>query len=135
MSNDKLFDAETSPLRLRVSECRLCGHRFFPPQQLGCEQCGAHGADLDSVSLAGRGTVAAAVAVHKHRGPGPAAPFTLTEVALENGPLVRGFLLDPPPGATSELLGRAVTAVAVPESMQGGLPPVRFQLSSSVESS
>lgn len=135
MSNDKLFDAEGSSVRLRVGVCKRCGHRFFPPQHLGCEQCGAHGAELDAASLEGRGAVAAAVTVHKHRGPGPATPFTLTEVALENGPVIRGLLLDPPPGATSDLLGRVVAAVAVPESMQGGLPPVRFQLSNSVESS
>lgn len=76
---------------LRGIRCR-CGHRAFPPQHLGCEVCGAHGEALADVLLDGRGRLLTSATVHRHAAPHPPAPFTIVEVALDDGPVVRGLL-------------------------------------------
>jgi uncharacterized protein len=70
--------------------CGGCGHVFFPYQVLGCEWCGGHGTTLAARTLAGRGTVLAATVVHLHADPRRTAPFTVLQLRLDDGPVVRG---------------------------------------------
>ncbi|ABB05794.1 hypothetical protein [Burkholderia lata] len=68
------------------------GQISFPPQRYGCRVSGASGAELEDVLLTGRGRLRAFATVHIHPKPVPAVPFTIVEVALEDGPVVRGLL-------------------------------------------
>lgn len=88
---------------LRGIRCR-CGYCAFPPQRFGCEICGGHGDALVETLLSGRGTVLASATVRRHAKAEPAVPFTVVEVALVDGPVVRGLLVsghdaELPPGA------------------------------------
>jgi uncharacterized OB-fold protein len=80
--------------RLRVIHCRRCDARSFPPQQWGCEHCGAGGGDLDEELMAPRGTVLARATVHRDLF-GRAVPYTIIELALDEGPAIRGLLWAP----------------------------------------
>lgn len=83
------------------------GHISYPPQHYGCQLTGDTGADLVDVLLTGRGRLHALSTVHMHAKPVPATPFTVVEVALDDGPLVRGLL------ATSQQLPIAHGAALV----------------------
>jgi uncharacterized OB-fold protein len=76
-------------LPLRGVRCRLCGRTAFPAQDFGCEQCGAHGRDLEPAELSGRGTVLALVTVHEHPDPKVSAPATIAGIQLAEGPVLR----------------------------------------------
>jgi uncharacterized OB-fold protein len=95
---------------LRGGACE-CGFVFFPMQTYGCEVCGRHGSSLQPRSLKGRGVLVASAAVHTHADKNRPTPFTIVEVALDDGPTIRTLLADgtadPPPGAP-------VRAVLVP---------------------
>ena len=82
-------DAQGAP-SLNGGRCRSCGYVFFPPQSYGCEVCGS--ADLESIALAGRGTLRAFATVHLHQGKGIEAPFTVASILLEGGPIIRTIL-------------------------------------------
>jgi len=72
-----------------------CGHVFFPMQTHGCEICGRHGVDLQSMTLNGRGTLLSSTVVHLHADKARTAPFTIGKVMLDEGPVVRTLLVDP----------------------------------------
>jgi uncharacterized protein len=80
-----------------------CGHSFFPMQAYGCEMCGQSGEALQPKLLRGRGRLVASAVVHIHPDKSRPVPFTIVEVALEQGPTVRTLLAegaaDPKPGA------------------------------------
>ncbi len=102
------------------------GHISFPPQRDGCEVSGDHGDDLQDVLLTGRGRLHAIATVHIHPRPQPATPFTVVEVALDDGPLVRGLL------SASQALPLAPGAVLVtrleevPDESGGSVRDLRF---------
>lgn len=75
-------------------KCR-CGSVFFPMQRFGCEACGGHGDDLCEIRLAGRGFLHAFAQVHLHARPQPKVPFTVLEIALDDGPLIRALFDQP----------------------------------------
>ena len=79
-------------LALRVTRCAEDGLIAFPPEQFGCQRCGAHGDRLVPTSVPAIGTVVDAVTVHRHRGPGPEAPFSLATVDLDDGLIVRALV-------------------------------------------
>jgi len=81
---------------LRGVRCR-CGHVAFPPQHQGCEVCGAHGEALEDVLLRGAGRLLASATVHRHGAEHPPVPFTVAELALDDGPVVRGLLASSAP--------------------------------------
>ncbi|WP_236008755.1 hypothetical protein [Actinomadura physcomitrii] len=58
---------------------------------IGCEACGASEAQLRPTPLAARGTIHALAQVHLHHGR-PPAPFTIAEIQLDAGPLIRATL-------------------------------------------
>ncbi|MFM0055162.1 hypothetical protein PQR64_06025 [Paraburkholderia phytofirmans] len=73
------------------------GHIGFPPQRYGCQVSGSSGDALQDVLLTGRGRLRAIATVHLHAQPVPAVPFTVVEVALDDGPVVRGLLSENQP--------------------------------------
>jgi uncharacterized OB-fold protein len=75
---------------LKGVRCTACGAVAFPPQRHGCEHCGAMG--LEDFGLEPAGTVVASSVVHIHAQPVPATPFTIAEVRLDGGPIVRARL-------------------------------------------
>ncbi|GAB2478381.1 hypothetical protein GCM10027082_31670 [Comamonas humi] len=83
------WDADHHPM-LKGVRCTACGEVAFPPQHYGCERCGS-GA-LADVELAAQGVVLGSSQVHIHTQPEPAVPFTVAEVRLDAGPVVRALL-------------------------------------------
>ncbi|PKP72232.1 MAG: hypothetical protein CVT83_00910 [Alphaproteobacteria bacterium HGW-Alphaproteobacteria-5] len=73
--------------------CAACGHVSFPRQDFGCEKCGAYGEMLQKKELEAEGILRSFAEVHLHSGKGIEAPFTIGEVALADGPLVRATML------------------------------------------
>lgn len=68
------------------------GHISFPPQHYGCQLTGDTGDQLRDVLITGRGRLHAGAVVHIHRLPSPATPFTVVEVLMDDGVLVRGLM-------------------------------------------
>jgi hypothetical protein len=63
-------------------------------QAYGCEVCGRHGEALQPRPLTGRGRLAASATVHISADKTRNVPFTVVEMALEDGPTVRTLLAD-----------------------------------------
>ncbi|WP_025351387.1 OB-fold domain-containing protein [Nocardia nova] len=70
--------------------CSSCERAYFPPIGLGCEVCGAGADELVSASLPAAGVVHAVADVHV--APQGAVPFTVAEVLLDGGPLIRAVV-------------------------------------------
>ena len=87
-----LYSGSGNPPSLNGSRCRKCGYLFFPPQQYGCESCGAPGEELEAVALPGRGKLHSFATVHLHQGKGIEAPFTVGMILLDDGPAIRSIL-------------------------------------------
>lgn len=77
---------------LRGVHCAACGANLFPPQGYGCTVCGAHDAQLSAVELATEGTLRSYAVVHVDRS--RPTPFTIAELALDAGPVLRVRLTD-----------------------------------------
>ncbi|ARU05549.1 hypothetical protein CCO03_13435 [Comamonas serinivorans] len=75
---------------LKGVRCQACHEVAFPPQHHGCERCGA--THLTDVDLSADGAVLGSAAVHIHAKPYPPVPFTVVEVRLDAGPVVRALL-------------------------------------------
>ena len=80
---------------LRGGHCRACGYVFFPPQSYGCESCGAAPEQLEAIALEGNGALSSFATVHLHQGKGIETPFTVGVIVLDQGPTVRGTLVQP----------------------------------------
>ena len=89
-----LYSGSGNPPSLKGGRCRRCGYVFFPPQQYGCESCGALGKELEAVTLPGRGKLHSFATVHLHQGKGIEAPFTVGVILLDDGPAIRSILTD-----------------------------------------
>jgi uncharacterized OB-fold protein len=105
------LDEAGHPL-LRVGRCRRCTAIAFPPQEFGCEHCGAHGEDLETELLAPTGTVLARATVHRDLFGRP-VPYTIIELALDGGPAIRA-LLGLPDGGTCAIGDRVHGILADP---------------------
>lgn len=77
----------TRTLDVSCGSCRRCTAVVWPAQPFGCERCGAHGDDLDVVDVPAQGTAHSFATVHTH--PTLPVPFTVIEVLLEAGMLIR----------------------------------------------
>ena len=99
------------PAVLVGRECRSCGRLHFPPQDYGCEGCGAHGEAFREVALGGTGRIKGLAALHRHDLAGVATPAWIAEIALDDGPALEA-LLDDADGETLSA-GDRVTAVLV----------------------
>jgi len=87
-----LYDADQEIPALLGSQCAHCSTNFFPPLAVGCERCGH--AELTPVTLAAAGKVHATATVHLHQGKDIKAPFTVAEIVLDDGPLIRALLTE-----------------------------------------
>jgi len=83
---------DSGPPRLQGCRCRACGFVFFPPHTFGCERCGAPGEETESMELRGEGVLDSFATVHQHGGGGE-VPFTVGEIVLDDGPMVRALLV------------------------------------------
>jgi uncharacterized OB-fold protein len=61
---------------------------------IGCEVCGADDDALAAHPLAASGAVYSVATVHRHGGTDIEAPFTMAEVRLDDGPIVRVTLVE-----------------------------------------
>ena len=102
-----LYDAQAGSPVLSGTECAQCGHVYFPPLAIGCEVCGAAEGRLRPTRLAASGTIHSLARVHRHYGR-PPAPFTVAEIRLDSGPLIRALLT---PGSDAARIGDTVRAV------------------------
>lgn len=94
LAQPALYTADATP-KLNGCHCRKCGYVFFPPQNYGCESCGATPDQLEPMALAGAGTLHSFATVHLHQdrsGKGLQAPFTVGLIVLDDGPAVRSIL-------------------------------------------
>ena len=101
------YDPALSHPELHATSCGGCGSVFFPPITLGCEKCGALPDQLKNTSIAAKGLLHSIATVHMHAGKDIEAPFTIAEVQLDNGPLIRAMLSGP---ATAADIGSRVCA-------------------------
>lgn len=69
-----------------------CGYTFFPPQDYGCEKCGAGPEDLSAVELPGQGKLLSFTTVRHHWGNDPELPFSAGSILLDDGPVILGLL-------------------------------------------
>jgi len=69
---------------LMVGRCQGCGYRFHPPQQYGCEACGATDDSLESIAVPARGELFSFATVHLH--PTEPTPFTIALTTLDDAP-------------------------------------------------
>ena len=110
MTTDQGDDMPTPLLPLRGIHCRRCEHVATPVQHFGCENCGAHGADLADITLTGDGTVLNAVTVHR----ADDRDLRIGSVHLDEGPMLRALLSAHASAdarvAATELEGRSVFA-------------------------
>ncbi|MCD0453049.1 zinc ribbon domain-containing protein [Actinocorallia sp. API 0066] len=86
-----LYDPAAPTPVLSGTRCARCRHVYFPPLGIGCEVCGADEEHLTPVPIDAVGAVHSRARVHRHLG-APLAPFTIAEIRLDAGPLIRGTL-------------------------------------------
>jgi uncharacterized OB-fold protein len=82
-----LYDPEQAEPRLKGDRCTACETASFPALRWGCQQCGAPADKLveDDFDAAGRLISFATI----HRLPGADVPYTIGEILLDAGPLIR----------------------------------------------
>jgi uncharacterized OB-fold protein len=106
-----LYDAQADDPVLTGVRCASCGHTAFPPHALGCQSCGATEDSLALVPLSARGFVHSYAQV-QHQ-PTGGARYTVLEIALADGPLIRAIAADdiaPPIGSPVRAIWR-ITSV------------------------
>lgn len=75
---------------LKGGQCQSCGYIFYPYQTYGCERCGSTEITCRDITPNGRLISWATVYIHPDkRRP---APFTVGEVELDTGPVIRAIL-------------------------------------------
>lgn len=90
-ANPRLYDPLPDVPVLRGVECSHCNRVYFPPIGIGCEICGGSEDQLRAKPLEAIGIVHALAEVHQSVGK-IEAPFTVAEVALDAGPLIRAMV-------------------------------------------
>lgn len=109
-----LYDADAvdaPPLHGR--RCTACDEVFFPPQDYGCESCGAGPGRLVAEDLPGTGRLVASVEVPRP----PLAPVRVATIVLDCGPALRA-VLDVPAGGVAP--GVRVRSTLVPVGERDG---------------
>jgi hypothetical protein len=90
-AHPRLYDPSPDVPVLNGTQCTRCKRVYFPPIGVGCEICGALAEDLLPTAIAVTGTIHALAEVHMHHGD-PETPFTIAEIALDAGPLIRAMV-------------------------------------------
>lgn len=83
--------ADSGVPRLRGVRCDGCGTTLFPPQGYGCTVCGTFGERLRACEFPAAGTIVSFAEVHRHHG--HPVPFTIADISLDAGPVVRAKLV------------------------------------------
>lgn len=86
-----LYDATAPVPVLNGTRCGACEAVFFPPLDVGCAVCGS--TQLVGTPLSAAGELHSYATVHLHRGRDIEAPFTIGEVVLDDGPVIRAVLI------------------------------------------
>lgn len=86
-----LYRAETDPPILNGTRCTACATVFFPPLGIGCEVCGAPADNLTEAGIEATGVLDSVATVHVYAGDDMQVPFTVGEIRLADGPLIRGL--------------------------------------------
>jgi uncharacterized OB-fold protein len=94
-AQEGLFDVACDPPVLLGTRCGACDAAFFPPLGVGCEICGAAEESLRSAPLRATGRLQAFATVFRHPGTDIETPFTVAEIELDDGPVVRALMLAP----------------------------------------
>lgn len=110
-------DGDSPPLEGR--RCLDCGYLFFPPHGFGCEACGALPERVERAALEGAGVLRSLAVVHRHGGGGIEAPFTVGEIALDAGPMVRAVLTGSEALAIGDRVRSVLCAVTAPAGGRG----------------
>ncbi|MGO9558824.1 MAG: Zn-ribbon domain-containing OB-fold protein [Acidimicrobiales bacterium] len=100
-----LYDPAKETPTLTGSRCTACDRVAFPPITIGCDACGAE--DLSTNELEATGTLYSFATVHLHQGD-LEAPFSIAEVQLDAGPLIRATMA---PDQVTMSIGQRVHAV------------------------
>jgi uncharacterized protein len=116
-----LYDVTAETPALDGTRCGGCGATAFPPLTIGCEVCGSP--DLRPVTLAARGALHSFATVHLHRGKDIAAPFTVGEIVLDDGPVIRATLTGNEGFAIGDRVVAEWTVVAVDETGEATVEP------------
>ena len=90
-----LYEPSSETPLLNGTTCSACGLVVFPPVSLGCTKCGAAPEQLKATPLAAAGTLHSVATIHIHTGKDIEAPFTVAEVKLDSGPLIRALMIKP----------------------------------------
>lgn len=80
---------------LNGGRCDTCGNVFFPFQNFGCESCGS--TNLHESRLPAKGALLGWATTYIHPSPDRPAPFTICEVELVSGGVIRAVLDDSVP--------------------------------------
>jgi uncharacterized OB-fold protein len=85
-----LFSVPAEPSSETVLLGTRCsgGHVAFPPEQMGCEVCGAHGDEIETIELAASGTLTTFAMAHRQQRAGSTSPLVVGTVVLDAGPAV-----------------------------------------------
>lgn len=110
-------DPESTTPSLKGICCKSCGRVAFPPQSYGCERCGASGENLEACLLSSRGRLISFARVNMHHGKDIKVPFTIGEIKLEDGPVIRVTLVED--NNTAFSLGQLVEGILVPVTKDG----------------
>lgn len=108
-----LYEPTSELPLLNGTTCGVCGLVVFPPISLGCEKCGAPPEQLKATPLTAAGTLHSVATVHIHMGKDIEAPFTVAEVKLDSGPLIRALMTE---SASAGDIGKRVSGEWFTES-------------------
>jgi len=81
--------------KLSGRTCKHCELLTIPGEPFACERCGALREELVDTECDSTGEVRAIAVVHRHARKEPETPFTIVEVELDAGPVIRAQLVGP----------------------------------------
>ncbi len=117
LAQPTLYESGTDAIpALKGRRCKSCGYAFFPPQDYGCEKCGALPDQLASIALPANGQLHSFATVHRHRDERVEVPFTVGVVLLDAGPAVTAILAAPTDDGLK--IGDRMRGVLVPMKSQ-----------------
>ena len=79
--------------KLSGRSCKHCRLLTIPGEPFACERCGALREEHVDIECDSAGRVRAIAVVHRHARKEPATPFTVVEVELDSGPVIRAQLV------------------------------------------
>ena len=79
--------------KLSGRTCKHCELLTIPGEPFACERCGALREEHVDIECDSAGRVRAIAVVHRHARKEPATPFTVVEVELDAGPVIRAQLV------------------------------------------